>query len=395
MNALFLAFAYLRYHWARSLILVAVTALILFVPLATQILLATSERRLTARADDTPLVLGSRGSQLDLTMNALYFSDERPEPIAMSAVEAIWDSGLALPIPLNTAFSAEGARIVGTSLDYFDFRGLTVVRGRQLAVLGEAVVGAEVAARLGKGVNDTLVSSPENLFDLDGIYPLELPIVGVLARTNTPDDETIFVDIKTTWVIAGIGHGHEDVLTQVEIGSADVAAAADIVQYNRITPENIDSFHFHGDPEGNPVSAVIVAPYDARAATVLRGRYLDPESATQMVVPQTVIEGLVDRIFRIKALLDAVTAVIGLAALAAVALAMFLSFRLRSREMQTAFKLGARRGMILQLLSAETALLLSSAAAIALTLTLTVNATADDWVTWILNVGSQPMETLQ
>ena len=32
MNALYLAFAYLRYHWARSLVLTVVAALILFVP---------------------------------------------------------------------------------------------------------------------------------------------------------------------------------------------------------------------------------------------------------------------------------------------------------------------------------------------------------------------------
>ena len=74
MNALYLAFAYLRYHWGRSLVLTLVAALIMFVPIATQILLSTSERALVARGDATPLLLGSRGSQLDLTMAALYFS---------------------------------------------------------------------------------------------------------------------------------------------------------------------------------------------------------------------------------------------------------------------------------------------------------------------------------
>ena len=71
MNALYLAYAYLRYHWARSLVMVLVAALILFVPVATQILLSTSERTLTARADATPLILGAKGSALDLTMAAL------------------------------------------------------------------------------------------------------------------------------------------------------------------------------------------------------------------------------------------------------------------------------------------------------------------------------------
>ena len=215
-------------------------------------------------------------------------------------------------------------------------------------------------------IGDTLVSAPQNLFDLDGVYPLEMPVVGILAPTNTPDDEAVFVDIKTTWVISGIGHGHEDVVTAADLAAgADVTAAAGIVQYQRITPENIDSFHFHGDTDDYPVSAVIVVPPDARSATILQGRYLDPEGTSQLVQPGQIIQGLVDRIFRIRAVLDVVTGIIALAALAALGLAVFLSFRLRAREIETAVKLGARRGMVLQILAAETVVILCTALAIA------------------------------
>lgn len=389
MNAAFLAFAYLRYHWGRSLVLVAALALILTVPFATRILLAESEAVLTARAEATPLLLGRRGSALDLTMAALYFSDERPDPLPMGEVETIWDSGLATPIPLNTAFETAGARIVGTSLDYFDFRDLEVAQGRGLAFLGEAVIGAEVAETLGLAVGDALVSSPQNLFDLDGIYPLEMPVVGVLARSNTPDDEAVFVDIKTTWVIAGIGHGHEDVLTEADLAAGtDVTASASVVQYQRITPENIDSFHFHGDLNDYPVSAVIVVPPDARSATILQGRYLDPDGTAQLVQPAVVVQGLVDRIFRIRAVLDAVTGIIALAALAALGLAVFLSFRLRAREVDTAIKLGARRGMVVQLLATETSMILLASIAIASAAALLVHSNAGAWVGWLLTLGA-------
>jgi putative ABC transport system permease protein len=389
VNAVFLAFAYLRFHWARSLVLVLVLALILVVPLATRILLAESEAALTARAEATPLLLGRRGSALDLTMAALYFSDARPDALPMAEVEALWDSGLATPIPLNTAFETSGFRIVGTSLDYFDFRKLTVAQGRGLAVLGEAVVGATVARDLDLAVGDTLVSSPQNLFDLDGVYPLEMPVVGILAPTNTPDDEAVFVDIKTTWVIAGIGHGHEDVVTAADLAAGgDVTAAASIVQYQRITPDNIDSFHFHGDTGDYPVSVVIVVPPDARSATILQGRYLDPDGTSQLVQPGQIVDRLVDRIFRIRAVLDAVTGIIALAALAALGLAIFLSFRLRAREVETAVKLGARRGMVLRLLAAETVMVLFSALLIAISAALVVRHNADAWVGWLLTLGS-------
>lgn len=389
MNALYLAFAYLRYHWARSLVMVLVAALILFVPVGTQILLSTSERTLTARADSTPLILGSRGSQLDLTMAALYFSQEAPEPIEMRQVEAIWDSGLATPIPVHTAFSSGGFRIVGTTLDYFSFRDLTIADGRGLAVLGEAVIGSNVAATLDKRAGDTLVSAPQNLFDLDGVYPLEMPVVGVLAPTNTADDDAIFVDIKTAWVIQGIGHGHEDVVTATDVAEGlDVTANAAVVEYQRITPENLDTFHFHGAQDGYPATAAIVVPHDARAGTILQGRYLDPETRTQMVAPAGVVQGLVDRIFRIKTLLDAVTAIIAVAAIAAVGLAIFLSYRLRAAEIATAVKLGARRGMVLRLLAAETITLLLLSGTIAATAAVILSNNAEGWVGWLLALGS-------
>ena len=389
MMALYLAFAYLRYHWARSLVLVLVAALIMFVPVATQTMLSTSERALLARGEATPLLLGSRGSQLDLTMAALYFSDERPAPVTMREVETIWDSDLGTPIPVHTAFSSSGFRIVGTSLDYFDFRNLVPAQGRGLSILGDAVIGSKVAETLGKGVGDSLVSAPENLFDLDGVYPLEMPIVGVLAQTNTPDDEAIFVDIKTAWVIQGIGHGHENVVTAAEIaaGTAAIANAA-VVQYQRITPENIESFHFHGSRDDFPASAVVVVPNDVRSSTILKGRYLDAEGPTQLIEPADVIQGLVDRIFRIKSLLDVVTAIIAVAALAAIGLAVFLSYRLRAREIATAVKLGARKGMVLRLLSSETIMLLALSAGIAAIGAAIVNRNAEAWVSWLLALGA-------
>lgn len=388
-NAVFLAWSFLRYFWARSLVLVLVLALILAVPMATRILLSTSEEALTARAETTPLLLGRRGSALDLTMAALYFSDASPDPLPNGEVEAIWDSGLATPIPLHTAFETGGYRIVGTSLDYFEFRDLEITDGRGLVLLGEAVIGSTVARDLGLAVGDTLVSSPQNLFDLDGVYPLEMPVVGILERTNTPDDEAVFVDVKTAWVISGIGHGHENVITQDDIDAgADIVAPGSTVEYQRITSDNIDSFHFHGDTDDYPVSAVLVVPNDERASTILQGRYLDPDGASQLIEPQSVVQGLVDRIFRIRTVLDAVAAIIAVAALAALGLAVFLSYRLRADEIDTAVRLGARRGMVVRLLMAETLAILLLSTVLALMLALAVRANAQSWVASLLALGN-------
>ena len=386
MNAFVLALAYLRHHWGRTLVLVLTTALVLVVPTVTRTLLDGTEAALTARAEATPLLLGARGSRTDLVMAAAYFSDDAPEPTTMATADAVWDSGFGIAIPLHTAFEAGGQRIVGTSLDYLDARGLEVAEGRRFAILGEALLGAEAAATLGAEVGGTIVSSPENLFDLDGVYPLEMTVAGILAPTGTPDDEAVFVDVKTAWVIAGIGHGHDDVLP--EGADSEAVAGAAIVQFARITPENIDSFHFHGAPETYPITAVMVVPNDRRAATILRGRYLDAEGPVQAVVAAEVVGGLVDRLFRIATLLDAVTRVVGIAAALAVGLALFLSWRLRAPEMRTAHALGAGRGTIARLALAEIALVLLAAFAIAAPVVWWVGASGDGLVRSLIALGA-------
>ncbi len=389
MNAFFLAVSYLRFHWARSLVLVLAVALILAVPVASRALLNAGEATLTARAETTPYLVGRRGSALDLTMAALYFGEERPPTLPAAEVDRIWDSGLAVPIPLHIGFETGGQPIVGTTLDYFEFRDLALAGGRGLAVLGEAVLGARAAEALGVAPGDTVVSTPQNLFDLDGVYPLEMPVVGVLAPTGTPDDEAVFVDIKTTWVIAGIGHGHADVVSAEALAAGEtVLAGAEIVQFQRITPENIESFHFHGNEGDYPVTAVIAVPSDLRAGTILQGRYLDPDGSAQLVSPVLVVEGLVERIFRIRTVLDAVAAIVAAAALAAIGLSLFLSYRLRAAEFATARKLGAARGTALRLLAAETAVLLLPCILLAGALAFAVHARADTLVGWMLALGA-------
>ncbi|MBT8332701.1 MAG: hypothetical protein HKO68_19595 [Desulfobacterales bacterium] len=359
IDSLHIAWKYIAFNKIKTITLVACITLISFLPVALELLLNESERQLMSRAVSTPLVLGAKGSALDLVMNTLYFDDEVPEIITMTSSNRVMDSDLALPIPLYVRFHARGNPIVGTTLDYFDFRGLGIAQGRQLAVLGECVLGARVAANLGLNPGDSLVSSPETLFDLAGVYPLKMKVVGVLNKSHTSDDLAVFVDLKTAWVIQGLGHGHEDVTKLqdptlvLKRTAKNVAATAKLYQHSEITDKNIDSFHFHGDLAQYPITAVMAVPHDDKSATILRGRYLNQQEIRQIIKPADVIDGLLQNIFRIKNMLDAVISVVALATILAIILVFALSLRLRQREIQTIFKLGCRRATIARLLSAE------------------------------------------
>jgi putative ABC transport system permease protein len=368
MHSFYLAWKYIAFNRIKTAVLVACVTLIAFLPFALQLLLDESERQLMSRAVSTPLVIGAKGSALDLVMNTLYFGDERPEAISMQAVNRIWDSELALPIPMYTRFKARGYPIVGTTLDYFDFRDLNIESGRTLAVLGECVLGARAAEELILQPDDHLVSSPETLFDLAGVYPLKMKVVGVLAKTNTSDDQAVFVDLKTAWVIQGLGHGHQDV-TQLndptlvlKRSGSNVAATAKLYHYTEISEKNIDSFHFHGNTDVYPITAIIAVPTDEKSGTILRGRYLAKEETQQILRPDEVIDGLLQNIFRIKNVLDAVVSVVALATIMAIVLVFALSLRLRQREIQTIFKIGCSRLTIAKLLAAEILIIVASSA---------------------------------
>ncbi len=55
--------------------------------------------------------------------------------------------------------------------------------GRQISLMGEGVVGSEAARLLRVTLGDHVISSPESVFDLAGVYPLKMRVAGVLDRS--------------------------------------------------------------------------------------------------------------------------------------------------------------------------------------------------------------------
>jgi putative ABC transport system permease protein len=382
-----MAWRYLLFHKVRTVVLIAAITLITYLPFAVHILVRSSEAQMLARSQLTPLIIGQKGSALDLVLNTLYFTSKPPEKISMSEADRVDASGLAYAIPVYNRFVARNFPIVGTTLDYFSFRQLDVAAGRMLAVLGECVLGATVAATLGLEPGDTLMSAPENPFDLAGVYPLKMHVVGVLNSSHTPDDRAVFVDIKTAWVIEGLGHGHTDLATTtdqqniLEQRDGTIVASAKVVQYTEITPDNIDSFHFHGDTSTFPLTAILAVPHDDKSATLLRGRYLAETIPSQIVKPTEVIAALLQNIFKIKQILDIIFTVVSVAMVLAIVLIMILSLRLRQPEIETMYKLGCSRLKMVELVAAE----LGSIVLLSLILTAGLTAATLHWQLTIMH----------
>ena len=385
-DSLFLAARYLAHYKWRSTTLVACVTVLATLPLALEVLRAAGERQLLARAVNTPLVAGDRAGGIDLVMNSLYFTGDAPEFVSMDLLDRVQDSALAQAIPLYVRFQARGLPVVGTSIDYFDFRDLRFADGRPFAMLGECVAGAEAARALSLRPGDSIVSSPETVFDLAGVYPLKMTVTGILEERGSPDDRALFVDVKTTWVMEGLVHGHQDLATVkdrtlvVEREDGTVTATAKLYHYNEITSENVDSFHVHGDPATYPLTAVLADPHDDKSAAILRGRYVDAETGYRIAVPTDTVSELLERIFRIKRLLQGGMAVVAVATVLALVLVFSLSLRLRQSELHTLFKLGAARGTVARLIASEIAIILLASACLSALLLQGVAANADSLV---------------
>ena len=382
-NALFLAWKSLRWHRGRSLTIIVSLAITIWLPVTVRLVLDQFRHEISARARMTPLVVGARGSRIDLALHALYFESLPPAGTTMAEVGHIEDSALGIAIPLHVRYRTlsrpgiNGAVIVGTSPEYFEFRHLQVEYGEMLSLLGDCLIGARLAERMNLQTGDSILSAPRNAFDLAGDYPLKLKITGVLKRTHSPDDDVVFTDVRTTWVIDGIGHGHQELTPKTDPNlllktndsnsedSSTVTANAGVLPFTEITPENIGSFHFHGEPSSFPLTAVIVDPQDDKSRIRILGRYASAQATAQCLKPPEVIDELLSIVFRIEQLVwicsIAATVVTGML----LALVLSLSMRLRESEMQTMFRLGCSRATIALLHSAEILLMLFAAVGLA------------------------------
>ncbi|WP_170157521.1 ABC transporter permease [Roseimicrobium gellanilyticum] len=371
-GSLHLAWRYIAHHRVRTLLLALALGLTLALPLAVRTLLRIAQQEWRARAQATPLVLGAKGSALELTLNALYFRRQGVDTIPAKSTRLVRDTSLGQAIPLHVRFHSQESPIVGTSLDYFGFRGLQLAEGHTLGRLGDCVVGAEVARKRNLKPGSYVMSSPEQVFDLAGVYPLNMRVTGILAENHTADDQAIFVDVKTAWLIEGIAHGHEDLVktadaTQIqEKQEGNVVGSKAVRMYAEVTDANIGGFHFHGDSDTYSISGVLVVPKDAKSQALLLGKFQNggEQQTLQLVQPPQEMDALLATLVQAERFALLLLLLLGVAVVLIVILVFALSFRLRRREFATLEDIGISRSTIALVKTCE--ILLVSAASLAI-----------------------------
>ncbi|MEL7541874.1 MAG: ABC transporter permease, partial [Pseudomonadota bacterium] len=207
-----LALAYLRDRPLTTalnvlLLAIAVAMLVLLLQFGNQ---ASDRFERDARGVD--LVVGSKGSPLQLILSSVFHVDQPTGNIPLSSLQLLQrDPAVARVVPLALGDNFDGYRIVGTDSSFADLYQAEISSGRSFERPMEAVMGAKVAEQTGADLGQKFIGSHGFAEDEDGAQghdhaPFET--VGILQPTGTVVDRLILTSYESVWDVHGIAHDH-------------------------------------------------------------------------------------------------------------------------------------------------------------------------------------------
>ncbi|NBC87308.1 MAG: ABC transporter permease, partial [Bacteroidetes bacterium] len=131
MNLLKLSASYLRQRPFSTLLNVLILALGIATIVVLLLVSDRVEQNLTRNADGIDLVVGAKGSPLQLILSSVYHIDAPTGNISVAEAEGLMENrAVAEAMPLALGDSYRGFRIVGATHAYAEHYGGEVARGR-------------------------------------------------------------------------------------------------------------------------------------------------------------------------------------------------------------------------------------------------------------------------
>ncbi len=233
MNLATLSASYLR---ARALATgLQVMLFALGIGTITLLLLATTQldQRMRRDAQGIDLVVGAKGSPLQIILSAIYHLDVPTGNIAYKqAKEISAHRAVKKTIPLALGDSYRGFRIAGTTHDYPALYGATLAAGRLWQQPLEAVIGAEVAARTGHALGAKFAGAHGLGDGGDAHEGADYTVVGVLAPSGTVLDRLVLTSVESVWAVHAQHLGIHDIATAAaQMKDEEKEYTALLVQY--------------------------------------------------------------------------------------------------------------------------------------------------------------------
>ena len=321
MNLLTISLAYIR---ARALN-ASLNVLLLGLGVGTIVVLLLFSRQLEQRlerdAHGIDLVVGAKGSPLQLILSSVYHIDIPTGNIPLQDAQRLeTDPLIKATVPLALGDSYEGFRIVGTSHAYVSLYEGVPEQGRLWQKPFEAVLGSEVAAHARVKLGDQIVGSHGIVEAGEKHEHSPYTVVGVLKPSGSVLDRLVLTSVESVWEIHGQGH-HEDEDEHEEAGKEQ-----------------------HLQPQ--EVTAVLVQ-YRSPMAAALLPRQINSQSALQAASPAFESARLLNIVGVGLETVQAFAVVLILCAGLSVFIALYNALRERSYDLAVMRTLGASRGKLL------------------------------------------------
>jgi putative ABC transport system permease protein len=312
------------------------------------------------------MIVGAKGSPLQLVLNSVYFVSKPIENISWAfyqeflpaaerpdGVDGTYAASTRTAVPICMGDYFRGHRVVGTNSAFFD--RLTRGDGRPFAFSAGGnfkdddffggVLGAAVAANLGLEVGDAF--APTHGAD-DGKVHDPFRVVGILARTDTPIDRGVFVNMEGFY----LQDGHAKPVPEGVTAAADPAPASPHpsghvplpAAQREVTAILLETASLPGLPAELTAMGLRTAINEGRDG--------------QAALPIAEIRQLLDLFVRpLELLLLLVTALVVLVSAIGILVSMVGSSLERSRDVAIMRALGARRTHVLSVVLLEAVLL--------------------------------------
>ena len=164
---------------------------------------------ITSGAQYYSAIVGPAGSNTQLAMNTMYFTDSPVGTIPYSVVSSLQqDQRVDSVIPFAMADNYNGYNVVGTTPAYL--KNKSVAKGEMFTATEtmQAVVGSNVAKYCDLEVGDLIYTS-HSASGTD-THTQGLTVVGILEESHSSFDNVVFTQIKTLWDMHDHGEEHDE-----------------------------------------------------------------------------------------------------------------------------------------------------------------------------------------
>ncbi len=212
MNLFKLSWKYLAAKPLTTLLSIVLVAL--GIGLASFIFLVNRqfEDRLYKNIDNIDLVIGAKGSPLQMILSSVYHVDVPTGniPLKDCAIGVLKNPYIEKAIPLALGDNYDGYRIVGTDHQFVDHYKAKVVQGSIFKHDLEVTVGSRVAEKLNLKIGDTFYGSHGLVQDGGHVHEtMPYEVVGVFKASNLILDQLILTNVSSVWRMHE-GHDHSD-----------------------------------------------------------------------------------------------------------------------------------------------------------------------------------------